>query len=127
MVTLEIDAQRSQQAQYHAKNLNLDGHIEFRVTDALAYLQSCQQPFDFILLDAEREAYVTYWPYLAKLLQQPGGLLVVDNVLSHAEQVAEFKSLIENNPHFLSSTLNVGAGLLLVTAQAGSVKHYGSG
>ena len=117
MVTLEIDAERSKEAQLHAQYLKLDSYIDFQVIDALDYLQSCQQQFDFILLDAERDAYVEYWSYLPQLLQQQGGLLVVDNVLSHAEQVAVFKALVDLDKRFVSSTVDIGAGLLLITFQ----------
>ncbi|WP_333838285.1 O-methyltransferase [Acinetobacter schindleri] len=117
MVTLEIDAERSKEAQLHAQHLKLDSYIDFQVTDALDYLQSCQQQFDFILLDAERDAYVEYWSYLPQLLQRQGGLLVVDNVLSHAEQVAVFQALVDLDKRFVSSTVDIGAGLLLITFQ----------
>lgn len=117
MVTLEIDAERSKEAQLHAQYLKLDSYIDFQVIDALDYLQSCQQQFDFILLDAERDAYVEYWSYLPQLLQRQGGLLVVDNVLSHAEQVAVFKALVDLDKRFVSSTVDIGAGLLLTTFQ----------
>ena len=43
--------------------------------------------WDVVFLDAERGAYVGYWPDLLRALRV-GGLLVVDNVLSHAEEVA---------------------------------------
>ncbi|ENX00803.1 class I SAM-dependent methyltransferase [Acinetobacter schindleri] len=117
MVTLEIDAERSKEAEQHAQHLKLDHCIDFQVMDALNYLKSCQKQFDFILLDAERDAYVEYWNYLPQLLQRQGGLLVVDNVLSHAEQVAEFKALVDQDERFVSSTINIGAGLLLITFQ----------
>ncbi|ATO20205.1 methyltransferase [Acinetobacter sp. LoGeW2-3] len=117
MVTLEIDAERSKEAEQHAQHLKLDHCIDFQVMDALNYLKSCQKQFDFILLDAERNAYVEYWNYLPQLLQRQGGLLVVDNVLSHTEQVAEFKELVDQDKRFVSSTLNIGAGLLLITFQ----------
>ena len=117
MVTLEIDADRSKEAEQHAQYLKLEHYVDFQITDALNYLQSCQEHFDFILLDAERDAYVEYWNYLPQLLQRQGGLLVVDNVLSHAEQVAEFKALVDQDERFMSSTVNIGAGLLLITFQ----------
>ena len=115
ITTLEIDEARSQTAQHYAKNFELDHLIDFKVGDALRYLANCDVVFDFILLDAERDAYVDYWQYLPKLLEQKNGLLVVDNVLSHADQVAEFISLISCDPAFKTLTMNIGAGLLLVS------------
>lgn len=115
VTTLEIDLARIEQAQHYAQDLALAQSIEFIHQDALTYLQQMTRHFDFILLDAEREAYVDYWPYLSQNLLQ-GGSLVVDNVISHAEEVREFIAGIEQDSRFISSTLNIGAGLLLVIA-----------
>lgn len=114
MITLEIDPERSAQAQQYAKNLGLDHLVNYHVGDALDYLKMAQQRFDFILLDAERDAYVDYWQYLPTLLHPQKGLLVVDNVLSHADQVKDFLDLVNIDAQFVSSTINIGAGLCLI-------------
>lgn len=49
----------------------------------------------FILLDAERDAYENYWPDLKRLMKPKGGVLVVDNVISHAAEVNRFIALIK--------------------------------
>jgi predicted O-methyltransferase YrrM len=115
ITTLEIDKQRSEQAQKHAKDFELDGHVDFKVADALQFLQENQQNYDFVLLDAERDAYTKYWKFLSELVREKGGLLVVDNVLSHAQDVKEFIRIVENDERFITTTLAVGAGLFLVT------------
>ena len=56
-----------------------------------------------------------YWRYLPQLIRAKGGVLFVDNVLSHAQDVAEFMALIKADQRFISTTINVGAGLLMVT------------
>lgn len=115
ITTLEIDAERVAQAEQYASQLGLKDLIDFKVTDALHYLQAEQDVFDFILLDAERDAYVDYWTHLARLLKPKGGVLLVDNVISHAAEVEEFIQLIQQNSRFIMSTLPIGAGLLMVT------------
>ena len=102
--TIEIDAARIEQAKQHAENLSLAKYIEFHQGDALHFLQQSNQRYDFILLDAERDAYIAYWPYLAELIQAQSGVLIVDNVLSHANEATEF-----------THRLDVGAGLFMVT------------
>lgn len=115
LTTLEIDAERSQQAASHLADFNLSNGVEFWVGDAAEYLKQAQAIFDFILLDAERDAYIDYWPDLKRLMCVSCGVLVVDNVLSHADQVADFIALIQQEKQFSLSTLAIGAGLLLVT------------
>lgn len=116
VTTIEIDSERTKQAQSSAEQLQLRNLVDFQVADALYFLKQCSETYDFILLDAERDAYVEYWQYLPNLLKKKGGLLVVDNVLSHASEVAEFIALVQANKQFMCVTLPVGAGLLLVTA-----------
>lgn len=116
VTTIELDLERSLQARAYARQLQLDAYINFLTEDALIFLQQCSEQYDFILLDAERDAYTQYWPYLMQILKTKGGLLVVDNVLSHASDVEEFMHLVQENMQFTSVVLPVGAGLLLVTA-----------
>ncbi|WEH96157.1 class I SAM-dependent methyltransferase [Acinetobacter johnsonii] len=115
LTTLEIDADRSQQAASHLTDFNLSNGVEFWVGDAAEYLKQSQAIFDFILLDAERDAYVDYWPDLKRLMCVSRGVLVVDNVLSHADQVTDFIAIIQQDEQFNLSTLAIGAGLLVVT------------
>ncbi|WOE32031.1 MULTISPECIES: O-methyltransferase [unclassified Acinetobacter] len=122
--TLEIDTQRSQQAQQYAKDFQLHEIIQFHIIDALDFLQHTTQKFDLILLDAERDQYVKYWPYLHQMLKQKGSLLVVDNVISHATQVDDFIQQIQCDSRLLISTLNIGAGLLLVSGYSEDQHDY---
>ena len=115
ITTLEIDATRSELARKNAIDFSLDHVIEFLVTDAQDYLSKTTEQFDFILLDAERDAYCDYWNALPHILKAKGGLLVVDNVLSHASEVEGFLNLVRENLNFNTTTLAVGAGLFLAT------------
>ncbi|TCB36267.1 methyltransferase domain-containing protein [Acinetobacter sp. ANC 4910] len=117
LTTLEIDAARSQQAQQFAQEFGLDSLIQFWVGDAKNYLAECTEKYDLILLDAERDAYVDYWSDLKRLLSKQGGVLIVDNVISHAEEVKTFTQLVKEEGNYLVSTLSLGAGLLLITAK----------
>jgi len=114
ITTLEVDAERVTQAKQYATEIDFADLINFKVIDAQVYLEGEQEIFDFILLDAERDAYVSYWPHLSRLLKAKGGLLVVDNVISHAAEVEEFIALIQQDPRFIMSTVPIGAGLLMV-------------
>ena len=114
ITTLELDAERVDQAKQYATEIDLADVIDFKVGDAQVYLEAMLEGFDFILLDAERDAYVSYWPHLSRLLKIKGGLLVVDNVISHAAEVKEFITLIQQDPRFIMMTVPIGAGLLMV-------------
>jgi len=67
---------------------------------------------DLLFLDAERVEYPGWWPHPIRVLR-PGGLLAIDNVLSHPGEVAEFLALIEADDRGLLTTVRVGKGLSL--------------
>lgn len=115
VTTLEIDEKRTQQAQLHAQELHVDDVIDFWVGDAQKYLEQCQEQYDFILLDAERNAYLNYWVYLQKMLVEHGGVLIVDNVISHAAEVKSFITEVKRDERFMTTTLSIGSGLFVVT------------
>jgi len=114
VTTVEIDAKRSAEAKRHVAELELSEIVQFWVGDAVDYLKEAQDTFDFILLDAERNAYESYWPDLKRLIKPKGGVLIIDNVISHAAEVKSFLELIKNDQNFMSSILPVGAGLCMV-------------
>lgn len=114
LTTLEIDAERSNQAKKHVQAFGLAECVDFWVGDAKVFLDSNDQLYDLILLDAERDAYVDYWSDLKKLMHPRHGVLIVDNVISHADQVQDFIQLIKLDQRFITTTLAIGAGLLMV-------------
>jgi len=68
--------------------------------------------FDFVFLDSERAEYARWWPHLRRVLR-PGGLLVVDNAVSHAADLAPFIALVQADPLFAACLVPVGNGEFL--------------
>jgi predicted O-methyltransferase YrrM len=114
LVSLDIDADRSAMAAQNLDRTGLRELVELRVEDAAVSLQNApDRAWDMIFLDAERPAYAGYWPDLVRVLR-PGGLLAVDNVLSHADQLSALRSLISSDERVSEAVVPTGAGLLLV-------------
>jgi predicted O-methyltransferase YrrM len=113
-VSVEVEPDRTAEARSNLERAGLDRWVELRTADAGEVLaDSADGEWEFIFLDAERPAYAGYWPDLRRVLA-PGGLLVVDNASSHAEQVAPLRALVDAEPSVDASLLPVGAGALLV-------------
>ncbi len=70
------------------------------------------ETFDLIFLDADRAQYPGWWPHLKRVLRK-GGLLVVDNAVSHSEQMAPFAALVQADSDFTSCLVPVGKGEFL--------------
>jgi predicted O-methyltransferase YrrM len=114
LCSVDVDPGRTAAALENLSRAGLDAHVELRTEDAGDVLaQAAPAAWDLVFLDAERPAYAGYWPHLLRALR-PGGLLVVDNVLSHAEQVADLRALVAAEPAVRACVVPIGAGALLV-------------
>ncbi|MDR3428832.1 O-methyltransferase [Silvimonas sp.] len=91
----------------------LEGSINLVHDDAGRFLADAHPAtYDLLFLDSERSQYVAWWPHLSRVLR-PGGLLVVDNALSHADEMNAFSELIKADIEFKTSLVPVGKGELL--------------
>ncbi len=114
VVSLEVEAERTALARDNLAQAALDSLVELRTEDAGEALAGfADDAYDLVFLDAERPAYVGYWPDLVRVLR-PNGLLVVDNTLSHANQLVEFSELVYGDARVTSTLVTVGAGVLLI-------------
>jgi predicted O-methyltransferase YrrM len=87
--------------------------IELVHDDAGAVLKrTADGSVDLLFLDSERPEYPGWWPELKRVLR-PGGLLVVDNATSHAEQMAPLVALVKADATFTTSLVPVGNGEFL--------------
>jgi predicted O-methyltransferase YrrM len=114
LTTVDIDAERSEQAATNLDRAGLRSYVELRVEDAAESLRaSGDGQWDMIFLDAERPAYTTYWADLQRTLR-PGGMLAVDNVISHTEQVGDFRAQVRDSEGVSEALAPTGAGVLLI-------------
>lgn len=115
VLSVDIDPARSEMARRNLQRAGLGALVELRVEDAAQTLaRAADEAWDMVFLDAERPFYVGYWPDLVRVLR-PGGLLAVDNVTSHAEQVRDFRALVSGDERVSEAVVPTGAGLLLVS------------
>jgi predicted O-methyltransferase YrrM len=115
LVSIELEEERSARARANLEQAGLDGVVELRTGDAAGALRdSPDGAWDLVFLDAERPQYPGYWQDLVRTLR-PGGLIAADNAISHAEQMAPFRAVVDADPEAVSALDATGAGVLLVT------------
>lgn len=113
VTTLEFFEYKVGLAKGNFKRAGLSALITLVHTDAGAFIsQPGIAPFDLVFLDSERPEYLGWWPRL-KTLVRAGGLLVVDNATSHAEEMKDFMSLVRADASFLTSLVPIGNGEFL--------------
>lgn len=109
VITLERAADKIALARANFERAELAPWITIREGVALQTLASLDGPFDLIFLDADRPSYLAYADALLPMLKV-GGLLVTDNVVSHAHELPAFLARVKNDPTLDSVTVPVGNG-----------------
>lgn len=113
LTSVDTDPQAHDAARANLLRAGLDAVVTFRTGDGGAALAAMPDAgLDLLFLDAERTEYPAWWPHPARVLR-PGGILVVDNALSHADEVAPLAALVDEHPGLSATTVAVGKGELL--------------
>jgi predicted O-methyltransferase YrrM len=113
VLSADVDADRTRLARANLVAAGLVERVELRTEDAGAIIADAPDAaWEFVFLDAERPAYCNYLPDLVRTLA-PRGLMAIDNVISHADELVEFTALIEHEPRLTQTVVPVGAGLRL--------------
>ncbi|MBN8826196.1 MULTISPECIES: class I SAM-dependent methyltransferase [unclassified Spirosoma] len=114
ITTIEMNPWKVDQARLNFQQASVDEFITQIVTPAENYLPTCSSnSIDVIFLDSERSQYAGWLNQLLRLLR-PGGLLVVDNAVSHEAELTEFMSLVQQTPDLDTSLVPIGNGELLI-------------
>jgi predicted O-methyltransferase YrrM len=117
VVSVDTDADAVAQAAENVGRAGLAEHVELRAEDGGDTLRGTDAgSVDLLFLDSERTEYAGWWPHPVRVLSARG-VLVIDNVLSHPDEVAEVQRLIEQDERLWSVVLPVGKGMLLATAE----------
>jgi len=117
VLSVDLDGARTELARANLATAGLSGCVELRTEDAGGTLaNSGDGAWELVFLYAERPAYPDYLADLVRTLA-PGGVLAVDNVISHEHELVEFTRLIEAEPSLTQTVVPVGAGLRLAVLQ----------
>jgi predicted O-methyltransferase YrrM len=121
VTTIEYSESKAELAKFNFEKAEMNEWINLKVMDAGVYIKNAEsQSVDMIFLDSERKEYVEWWKELSRILK-PNGLVMVDNVTSHASELEEFVAFVSKDEDFKSVTLPIESGLLLLTKRG--VEH----
>jgi predicted O-methyltransferase YrrM len=114
VVSLEHDPEKCAAWRANVAAAGLDDWAELVEGDAFETLRAARDTFDLVFLDAEKQDYEALFGLVRPLLE-PGGLVVADNVISHAEPVARYAAARQADPTLSSVTVPLDRGLELTT------------
>jgi predicted O-methyltransferase YrrM len=117
VTTIERSANKIAMARTNLGRAGVADRVTVREGVALDVLRGLQGPYDLIFLDADRPNYLAYLGQVIPLLR-PGGLLVTDNVVSHANELGEFLHAVQSDPALETVILPLGNGQSLTYKRA---------
>lgn len=113
--TIEVSAEKIDMARSNFIKSSLHQYIHQIYGNAGTSLKSAMNnEMDFIFLDSNRDDYLSWWVDIKRMLRT-GGLLVVDNAISHATELKAFIEYVNADKDFITSLLPVGNGQFLAS------------
>jgi predicted O-methyltransferase YrrM len=112
VLSLENDPAKIDAWRRNVEEAGLEEWAELVEGDAFETLPAIDDVFDVVFLDAEKEQYEELFR-LARGKVEPAGVIVADNVLSHADALAPYSQARQADPALESVTVPLDRGLEL--------------
>lgn len=109
VITLEVDPGKIALARANLTAAGLEGVVDVVEGPAASALTTLAGPFDLVFLDADRSSYLTYLELVVPKLR-PGGVLIADNVTSHAQELQDYLRRVKAHPQLFAVTVPIGNG-----------------
>jgi predicted O-methyltransferase YrrM len=109
VTTLELNPDKIALARTNLASAGLADTVDIIAGPAADTLARLPGPFDLAFLDADRPSYLTYLELVVPKLR-PGGLLIADNVTSHAGELQEYLARVKSHSRLVSVTVPIGNG-----------------
>jgi caffeoyl-CoA O-methyltransferase len=106
LTTIEIDAERHNEARRNVDRAGLSQRITLVKGDAHREITKLDGPFDFVFMDADKEGQVDYFKKLYPKKLPPGGMIAVHNAIRQAHAMNDYLSMIRKHPDFDTVTVS---------------------
>jgi predicted O-methyltransferase YrrM len=115
LCTVESHAERFERAQKNIAEADLTDQImQIKGHAPEVFTENLDMPqnLDLAFFDATKYEHQSYFDAIFPRLN-PCGILIVDNVISHAQEMAEFRAMLESYPQLKCELHEIGAGVLV--------------
>lgn len=112
LITIEFDPKRAEEALSHLTEVGLDNIVNIRVGNALDEISRCQETFDLVFLDAQKDEYKKYLE-LALPNIRIGGLIIADDTITMRDEMSDYIEYVFNTPILKSVDIPLDDGIIL--------------
>jgi predicted O-methyltransferase YrrM len=112
VTTFEIDAAKAALARDTFRRADVETIVDLREADGGAGLLDFGAPVDMVFLDIEKHDYVRLLDIAVGVLR-PSGLFVADNLISHADELVDFRARALSDPRLTGLVVPIGTGELV--------------
>ena len=112
VLSLEADPRKIEAWRRNVADAGLEEWAELAPGDAHETLETLDDVFDVVFIDAEKDDYERLFQATRSKVE-PGALFVADNVLSHADPLARYSAARQADPTLESVTVPLDRGLEL--------------
>ncbi len=109
LTTIDVSPRKSAAARERFEEAGLADVVTCLTGEAKSIIPDLPGPFDFVLNDADKQNCRTYVEMLLPKLKR-GAVVLTDNTLTHAEELADFMSWARSTPQLQSVPLPLGNG-----------------
>ncbi len=112
LTTIEFWEKRQSLAVEYFKECGFSELATFKIGQAYDVIKDeIKEEFDFVFIDANKQEYLRFFEVIDPILK-PGGIILADNITSHAQKVKPFVDAISSNKNYQVQILNLPDGLL---------------
>ena len=114
LTTIEFWEKRQCLAREYIANCGLSDYVTFKIGQAIDVIRDELQneTYDLVFMDANKGEYLSLFQEFHHLVKK-GGIILADNVLSHAKKVAPFIDAITTCKEYQAQVLDLPDGLLM--------------
>ncbi|MHC5110599.1 MAG: O-methyltransferase [Planctomycetota bacterium] len=124
LITIDNDPRKLQAARSHFEQAGLSDRIETVQAEAEDALAGLSQPVEFVLLDADKDRCQRYVELVLDKMPERA-VIVIDNTLTHAEDLGGFLQWIRASDGFCCSHLPFGNGMEMAVKWPSTRRSHG--
>jgi len=114
LTTIEFWEKRQCLARDYISKCALSDYVTFKIGQAYDIIteELQNETYDMVFIDANKQEYIKFFEAVHPLLKK-GGIILADNITSHAKKVQPFVEAITNHKDYQVQILDLPDGMLM--------------